>query len=290
MSLEKIIASGNYSGNGVSQSVVIGWQPALVVIFSEDTTKGAIGYKSASMAGSDYLACSDDAEALSDGITLTATGFSVGDGDEVNRSGITFRWTAIKAGPWIDTGTYDPSPGGYYQVVTGRQPAMVLVANILATPAFWWKGLVAFSGNTAAGRFDSDMSVIPSGPFPEILITSTGFTVQTGPSSPQVYHYVCLYNLRQPTQHVESGNYVGDGSGAKVITLGYQPQFVLLFGNEGTNFSAQKHVESSGHDANVLDTNFSFESSQITISATGFTVDTSHNQSGVNYCWIAGKE
>ncbi len=78
MSLDAIIETGTYTGNGTTQSVAIGWQPALVMTFS--TRGGApagkgLTVKVPDMAGDDVMICSTVALFdVADGVTLTSTG------------------------------------------------------------------------------------------------------------------------------------------------------------------------------------------------------------------------
>lgn len=106
------IATGSYTGNGTSQSIVCQWayydgvltfQPAYIEIV--DVTEVVYrSIKMRSMPGSDYMrsvysvSLGGNTVTLitsGQGITITSTGFSVGSEPSINNNGNTYCWFAI---------------------------------------------------------------------------------------------------------------------------------------------------------------------------------------------------
>ena len=98
--LEKRIPSGSYVGNGVSQTIVLGYRPKRVKIYSDDNnfimrlfdgqsnTHGIGRMTSAGAQMHRGLKLTDG------GISITDTGFSIGNNVAVNENGKTFYWEA----------------------------------------------------------------------------------------------------------------------------------------------------------------------------------------------------
>jgi hypothetical protein len=89
--------TGNYTGNGTSQSVDVGFQPKIVKIFRWNETYPNKAEKNDQMDGDDYLRTNSDGTPYIDfanGITLTETGFDLGSDSTINSDGNTYYWEA----------------------------------------------------------------------------------------------------------------------------------------------------------------------------------------------------
>jgi hypothetical protein len=292
MSLEKIIATGSYSGDGASQSISIGWQPAMVMIVSSRTTGPSTGrgvaFKFADMAGDDFACCETEAVyTTSNGITLTSDGFSVGSDDCINKNAQTFYWVAFRECPAVDTGSY--TGGGTGQTITtGRQPDAVFIFDSTSSvvKTMHWK----FSSMASAycERFDYDLNGADV-----ITLASNGFTVSgSADASGETFYWVAFYNDKQPTRHTECVTWSGDGGGDKTVTLGYQPKFVLICRDldpaeyDDMDF---KTIDMASSGRGELHTDYTWETGgTCTISSTGFTTD--QNASGETYYALVGIE
>jgi hypothetical protein len=289
VSLNRIQASGVYAGNGSSQTITIGWQPALIIISSDATggpqTDRATSYKMASMAAAGYMSGNSSAEyKTSNGITITSTGFSVGSNDDINDSGDNFYWTAFRAGPWIDTGSYTGT-GSNGSVTTGRQPSFVFLAEDAAgSDTMMWKN----ARRAAAGiaKKTSGYFINEGG----ITLTSTGFDIsENAIISGSTYYWIALYSQVGGTRHFEVGSYTGNGSG-QTITLGYQPISGIIIGDGAQGTAIKAASMSAAATATTAGLHVWSTTNGITFLSTGFSVGSSNtvNANNVNYNFIMG--
>ncbi len=288
MSLDIVIETGSYTGNGGTSTVTIGWQPALVVIHSTAGTAAnrALSIKSDSMPGDDFMECGTVAIATTtNGITLTSTGFQVGSDAAINTSTQTYYWMAIRTGPWIDTGSYvgNSAPGGQ-NIVLGRQPDMVLMCS-LATII---KAGFISEGEPRDYFYETQWTRGAFAPNP-VVLTATGFNVSNligdeWNTSGLTHHYVAFPN--GSTRHLETGFQSAAGSGTVTITTGKQPKAVWIWSDTRAGF---KTADMPGDDAGKLDTQYSWDTaSMITINSNGFTIGADFNVSAADvYTWLA---
>lgn len=285
MSLDLIIETGSYTGNASSQSIAVGWQPDVVLIASSRSSGPANGrclaFKTADMSGDDFIR---NAAAASyhtvNGLSLTASGFSVGSEDSINNSGTIFHWMAIRGGPAIDVGTYTGS-GGTTTITTGRQPVAVLLAQTTGTESFQIKS-EDYSGST---------NWIFTGTAAEgsnITLQSTGFQgTADADLSGETYMYVALYSLVGSTRHWRSGTYTGNGT-SQAVALGAQPKWVTALRRAGAFQGCFKSSTMTLTLMGLLETNYSFTTG-LTLTSTGFTATGADaNASGDSYVWYAG--
>jgi len=86
-----VVATGSYTGNGASQSITVGWQPKHIIIISD---KGKVSIKNDFMPDDDFS--HNGTWETTGGITITSTGFDVGDINGINKKNDTFYWTAYR--------------------------------------------------------------------------------------------------------------------------------------------------------------------------------------------------
>ncbi len=292
MSYEPIIATGTYSGNGTSQTITIGWQPAMACIVSRRTagpsTGRAISWKFNTMITDNFLEMAASANWITaNGITVTSTGFSVGSENTINNSGTTFDWFAIRAGPQVATGTYvgDGVIGRSF-AVTGWQPELMFLVQSSGTTRGGWKG-AAMGANDA---FDYAAQIAFS--TVALALASNGF--QTGSAnpfntSPEDYHWFAA-TLETVTRSFRTVTYSGDGAADQTITLGQQPKFVWIL--DSTGLTAGCKIDTMpAEDYGLLDTNYTYEAGTATgiqITSTGFIVGSDFNATGTDYEVIVG--
>lgn len=227
-----LTASGSYTGNGGTQAVTVGWQPKAVVIMgsrsSGSTTTRAASFKTDTMPGDGFMRVgSGSAWVLSNGITLTGSGFSLGSLNYLNRNGWTFYWLAFGACPCVNTGSFvgDASvlDETLREVTVGRGPEVLLLFREGATP------------NTAL--------LVGEGQWDDTLFWTTGAgNVQSSPGGYRVkngsgvgqnvdqvtYHHLALFGFAGETAYAFSGVRVASGSQLNIGTV-RQPKVVLVF-------------------------------------------------------------
>ena len=95
--VDGIHKTGNYTGNGTSQSIDVGFQPKTLKIIRWNETYPCEAQKNDQMQGDDYLRINSDGTPvidLANGITLTETGFDLGSDSTINADGNTYYWEA----------------------------------------------------------------------------------------------------------------------------------------------------------------------------------------------------
>ncbi len=91
------IWTGQYAGSGASQQIRLNQKPVLILIF--DATAWTLNFRCKGMPSTAFitLACTDFSwsKTLSNGISFTATGFTVGASAKVNADGHTYNYLAV---------------------------------------------------------------------------------------------------------------------------------------------------------------------------------------------------
>lgn len=299
MSQTDIMATGTYTGNGGTQSISIGWQPAAVFITStanNPNNQRSWSLKIDSMPGDDYQANDTTANHVTtNGVTMVADGFDLGSGNKVNKNGVVYYWIAFRAGAAIDTGTYTGDGINGRVISTGRQPAMVLIAEVTGELATIWKHgnvPVRLSNQFQEANDHRDCVSMVSDGFELSNAASANVNVDT-----ETYYWMAIYDFDGSTRHVETGLYDGDDPltppfNPQTITRGLQPKFVFIYGRDlgaisDWFFVNDQYVNnvssiSSGHT--VLNTD-----PDIVIISTGFEVRGGTNDdTHVDYSYVTG--
>lgn len=287
MSLDVVIQTGSYTGNDATQSVAIGWQPALVLTFIDKgggPANRAIGIKTPEMAGDDAMMCSSAAVFLTtNGLTLTSTGFDVGSDTRINSSGDTVYWMAIREGSWLDTGSYTGDDPTDVDVALGRQPGFLFVSQVTATIAQLFK--MTGQASDVCAEFVTAVADVNA-----LALQSTGFQATNEANDVgETFDYVALYTLPGSTRHLQSGSYTGDGSAPLAIALGRQPKAVFIHDESGTGEIGFKTETMSSADFAALSTAYAMNTTGngITITSTGFTVGSIFDVGSEVYNWVA---
>lgn len=301
MSFDPIIETGTYTGNAGTQSISIGWQPAVVLIASGKTTNPAkdqsFSYKTDTMGGDDFVSYDTEVRLVTvDGITLTSDGFDIGLEAKINNNTEPFFWIAFRAGPQIDTGTYTGNGVGGRQITTGRQPAFVVVLQTSGTESVSTKfGNVS---GPATHQFQTINHFIEG-----INILSDGFDLQVGLSPPidflirvnidtETYHWFAFYESSGSTRNFELSTYTGDGSDPQTVVLGRQPKMVMVFGRTLTSVKEMAFVTPefpSGRTSYFASSHIIDDPDiQALVVATGFEVNVDLNANTTVYPFIAG--
>jgi hypothetical protein len=286
MSLNKYVDSGSYAGNGATQTITIGWQPAEVLIVSNRTTgptpQRAMCFKDSGMAGVEFLRCNNTTATIAaNGITLLSTGFSVGSEAVINNSGTTFYWIAFRQSPWVDIVSYTgDGVGGGQALTTGRQPLRVRIAQMTGSNRLVQK----FSSVGAAAQL---YTTTGSNLDPAITMQSTGFLVdQDANLAGETYAAAVQYRDSGSTHHLEEGEYVGSAVG-QTITLGQQPKAVLIYNSTNPRIFVKTPDMAADAHAEISSAYNWLSPGEITINATGFSVTGNADASGDTIRYLA---
>lgn len=292
MSVNNIIETGTYVGNSSTQSIIIGWQPALVMTIKATTGGGPStrcwSFKFASMPGAEFCECADEAKmTVADGITITSTGFDLGSDGVINDSAITYHWIAVRAGPWIDTGTYTGDGGSSNAIALGRQPSYLMTCG--AANSIFRMNLKHGDETGTHAEFATATTIQTSG----LTLTSTGFTATAAlltNENTEVYHFCAIYEQVGANRHWELGSWTGDGSAPQTVTTGRQPKVIVAFGITGNDdMWVFKTDTLPGDDYGALANAYLFDDAGgPTLTATGFTVGADQNVQDTVYRYIAG--
>lgn len=281
----------SYAGNDSTQTITFGWQPAAVFVSSGSSAGNknnrAEVWKFDTMSSSNSAFFNDDVEYVTNGVTLTATGFSVdASTSKFNQSGTTDHFIAIRQGPWVQTGTYTGDGAGGGQTITlGRQPQLLYITvtvNSGVTKTMHWKSDTMASTTSVQKQFNVDLDNS------SVTLTSTGFTVATDNSneSGTTYTY-CACFFHSPTIWCRSVQYSGDGTTGRAVALGVQPKWGHfgrnLGGTNGVMYTKPSTLSSG--DYRELDNNHDLSTSTdaAVVTSTGYTVTDPINASGSTY-------
>ncbi len=287
---------GTYSGTGAAQSINTGFQPDLVV--TRDASTVAAIWKSSSMGANEnnyfHAAAADTGGQMIK--TLDASGFTVGTGNNANRSGHTFYFFAFKqvAGA-MDVGTYTGT-GANKTISSSDDAGLTFQSDFTfmknstnaaaAGVATFDRGnfSVAFTDAAAGGKYFREQ-------------TSTGgfkvgtFSSVNGSGAPM--YYASFGGAAAPstsgTYRYASGTYTGTGSALSVTGLGFKPDLVIVkAANAAYAFFRTSNVP--GDKSFYLGYNGAAIAALITsIDNDGFSIGTNlnANNTGVVFYWEA---
>lgn len=276
--------TGTYTGNGTSQSVTIGWQPAFVMVYSSKSggnpAQRGGAFKTSNMASDNALGVAGACSYNSSHVTLTSSGFSVGSVDQVNRNGESYHYFAVRAGPTFDSGGYTGSTPTPQAIALGRQPTGVFLFD-QGTPMVGVKPSIVAAGNF--WNFGTNVTFETG-----VALSSTGFTVSGATANAvEAYSYASFYGLVGANRHWESGSYTGNGATTQAIALGRQPKFLYIRAAD-TNEGVFKTDTMSGDAAGSITSSANYVTGRASLTATGFQVATDINVTAVTYQWLAG--
>jgi hypothetical protein len=286
VTLSRVIETGTYTGNGTSQSITIGWQPAFVQAVSTRTAGGpnqrGWATKYSGQSGSTSNKVQSTCQVATDIITIDATGFTVGADDSVNRNGETYHWWAIRECPCLDSDSYTGADPTDTALVLNRQPTWIFLSDQnTASVAIKYEqdaDNTIWRYNTSGGRVAG------------LTIGSTGFTA-TGAElndNGAVFMYLSFYDLVGATRHFETGSYTGSGAG-QTITLGRQPRIILIEGTGSNKIGLKTDTMPDGGIGQVISTYTWGASVGPTMLSTGFSVPVgSWDTSAEVYNYVAG--
>jgi len=221
---EAQIITGTYLGDGLDNRAItgVGFQPDVVIIKGNDTqqavcrTSTMTGDNSKSMGSPGLPLAADQIQ------SLDANGFAIGTNVQVNSPGINYYWVAFKAqagfltvGSYVGDGADDRSIGG-----VGFQPEWVVVMSSGGSRAL-------HRSASMAGDTSNFFSASVSGANLIQALEPNGFQVGNSPevNGAATFHYMAFNTV---SGFMNEGTYVGDGVDDRNITVGFQPEYVIV--------------------------------------------------------------
>lgn len=251
--VEDVFSAYTYTGNGSTQTITTGIPADLTWLKGRaggpnsgadahwlfDTARGNNHYLSSNSTGAqDYAGASSQ-------FSFTSTGFSVGNTgvNGINNSGETIvAWNFAKQAKFFDVVTYSGNGSSTNTIAhnLGQTPGMIFVKKTAPSTAAWavyhrspGTGYVAFLNTT--DPFANYTAYFPNDP------TSTNFTVGSdswvNSSGSDYIAYVFAHDTGTDGL-IQCGSFTTDGSSNATVTLGWEPQF-LMVKNSGATGSWQ---------------------------------------------------
>jgi hypothetical protein len=278
------MASGTYTGDATdNRAITVGFQPDFVIVKDAGNTEGA--GRTSTMVGDASKPMGSLTAFTADHIqALTATGFTIGTNNRVNRNGRTYHWTAFKANSQaMKVGTY--TGNGTTQSITGVgfQPELVILLGNNAQRA-----VARYSGAARTYGFDASTGVTTG----VTAFGADGFSVGAAAEANAngvAYHYVAFNDF---ADSIDVGSYTGNNTDTRSITTpSFQPEFVMIRADDtATGRAANWHPSSLAGDNTLLFTATASGTNRIqALQATGFQLGTSTdvNANAVSYRYLA---
>jgi hypothetical protein len=246
--------------------------------------------------------------------SFTTTGFTLGSLTNINSGSYNFSsWSFRKQPKFFDVVTYTGN-GASTQTIShnlGSTPGCIMVKKTSASSSLGWsvyhRGLTTGSYlllNTTAGQaadsFMDGANAPTSTTFTAQLATSDGLNANGATYVAYLFaHNAGGFGTSGTDNVISCGSYTGNG-GTTTVTLGYEPQWILVRAvNNGYDWAVYDNMRGMPNRAGNLSNSIRLvpntsdaEAGNCTLypTATGFTIDDgsgSVNGSGINYIYIA---
>jgi hypothetical protein len=314
--VDDVFSTYLYTGNGSTQTITNGIDLAGEggLVWLKERSAADIHNLYDTNRGATYLLKSNDASdqtAIANSLTsFNANGFSLGDYVRANESSQTYvSWTFRKAPKFFDVVTYTGT--GVNRTVAhnlGSVPGMMIVKRTDLTVD--WQ--VYHRANTAnpetdylvlnstATTADSDTRWNDTLPTASVFSLGTEATVNASGGSYVAYlfaHDAGGFGESGTDNAVSCGSYTGTGASGNFVSLGYEPQWVMVKRAVGGTshwymLDTMRGIVTGGNDprfqADQSDAEFT-EQDLMSVTATGFELrtDGAWNISGSTYIYLA---
>ena len=216
------LATGSYTGNGSDNRSItgIGFQPDVIWIKSAAGDPGVI--RTSTMAGDAAKVVNSTGALQTDRIqSLDANGFTIGTNSDVNATGVTYYWVAMKAGAELKLGTY-AGDGADNRNITGVgfTPIWVITLGDGDDSAFRPGPLAGDASSLMSGtaNLTNRIQALQAGGF---QIGSNTDVNETGTT----FHYIAWAS----SSNAAAGSYTGDGNDNRSISgVGFAPEVVWV--------------------------------------------------------------
>lgn len=284
------IFSGTYEGDGVDDRDItgVGFQGNWIVIIPDDTeyTFMKTSANTGASEATQYMAPNMADEATNRVQAFIADGFTLGDDVDTNQNGITYAYTIMKfdAADSMTT-SYTGNGGDNYSITgVGFQPTCVITKGAggrygaFLTPEMGTNNSAWFS-NFSANSADAIQQLEADG-------FELGAFAATNTNG-ELFWYEAFLDVADV---FETGEYTGDGNDNRTVTVGFQPEFVMvnedgldiaMIRNDQMGIESKGVLNGGGWAGNIIQS----------LDANGFTVgnETYINQNGATYYWMAWK-
>ena len=312
--IEEVFSTWLYTGNGASGQTItngidLSTKGGLTWIKSRN---GAVEhYLFDTSRGATNFLFSNATNAQATGATtltsFTTSGFSLGASNNVNGSGNTYAsWTFREQPKFFDVVTFTGN-GANRNIAhnLGSVPAMILVKS-RSTASGW----AVYHRSLASGSYlvlnATDASVSDSTYFTTTAPTSTTFRVGTANNTNANGQTFVAYlfandaggfGLTGTDNVISCGSYAGTGAAGNIITLGYEPQWLMIKREDSaqswTMYDNMRGIVTGGNDPFLMAEDVGAETTAtnfISVNATGFsleTLDQQVNSGSGTYIYIA---
>ena len=312
-----------YSGNGSTQSITgTGFKPDLVWIKQRSGTQVPILYDSIRGEG-DYIISSSNGASGHSSSTLTSfdsDGFSVGSSNSENQSSNTFVAWCWKAGnTWeynidgdipslVNVNTANgfsivkyTATGSTATIGHGLSSAPELIIAKTTNQSYDWLVYHSSLGNDVALQLHSNAAAADNSFMNDTSPTSTVFTAASGNNLNYADgNEIIAYCWHSVSGYSKFGTYSGSGSDGNAVSLGFQPDYVmikrtnstggwLMFDSvRSTSNPRNDRIEANNTQAEQTDSGDKW----LDFNSTDFEAngsDTEVNASGSTYAYIAFK-
>jgi hypothetical protein len=292
------ICVGTYNGNGgASQAVSTGFSPAFVMV--KRSTNVAASFRTTSMASNMGQYFTTTAQVINGTLfqTLDPSGFTVGSVNNV--SGGSYYYVAFKAiGGVMAVGSYSGSGVDNRNITgfgTGYTPNVVLVKN--ATSSTTSNRGPWFVVTQTFGDHASRLEVATANAANIIqILQDDGFQVGSSNYSNQsgaTIYWVAFGGASAPsasgTFTMDTGSYVGTGSGLAVTGVSFSPDLVVIKDNAANHAVFRTKLMKGDTTAYLSNASANFASGIASLNDDGFSVGTNAavNTNGNVYHWQA---
>ena len=326
--IEDVMSTFLYTGNGSTQTITNGidlsGKGGLVWIKSRNNAVDNALFDTTRGAGNILLSNTTDAQGTGYAQSFTSSGFSLANGGTFyNGSAYTYAsWTFRKQAKFFDVVTWTGNGTSSRNIAhtLGSTPGFIIVKRTSATADWWcWHRSIS-TGNLSGNDLILLNSTAAKTNLGTVIGTASSSTFEVGGDSSvnasggTYVAYLFAHNAggfgdSGSDSVVSCGSYTGGGtSSSPVVTLGWEPQWVLIKRASGSSsaftqwaiWDNMRGVATSGQE-NFLAANYSDAENStwnatgnyIDYTATGFVVDPSragwtvNNTSGDTYIYIA---
>ena len=317
LDIDEAFSTYLYDGTGSAQTITNGIDLSGEggLVWTKSRNNAALDhYITDSEIGDDYYLSSNTTGAAIGSfgdtrLNFTGTGYDLGANSGTNSNGDTFvSWTFRKAPKFFDVVTY-----------TGTGSAQNISHNLASVPGMiitkrtsgnsGWGVYHRSKGATAIGTLNATSGWITDTSFyNNTEPTSTHFTVgsaaYTGQNTETYVAYLFAHNNNDgefgpdgDQDIIKCGSYTGTASSGNFVSLGFEPQWLLIKRSSGTEdwmlFDNMRGVATGGTDQDLRPNKSNAEGSTqdwLDFNATGFTLNTTLvnvNGSGSTYIYMA---
>lgn len=221
------ILQGVYTGNGVDDRDISppGWTSIPLMLLIKRNASMESVFRVGTVTGDSTFILSSFTEQANLIQAITASGFQIGTGAQVNANGSTYYWIAI-----FDTGAGNTAQGSYVgngssqSINVGFQPDFVLIRRE-GEHAVWRTAEI--TGLSSVNTMNNSSALVNNG---ITGLTATGFNVGTNSrvnSNGLTHHYLALKNTPNVFQ---TFSYTGDDTDNRAITNSgwFEPEFAYV--------------------------------------------------------------